>query len=193
MNAIPGTDAPSTRLVTLPNLLSITRVLLVIPFSLVMLSSLSTARLWACIIIIVAAITDKFDGDLARRLHVESEWGRILDPLADKVGVAVVAVVLLLRGEIPPWYVAALLGRDLLIASGGMYIKARSGVVLPSNMMGKWSFGIIGLTLFLIIAGAPQVAVTVLLWVTIVMLVVSLAMYARRFVDVVSRLPGPGI
>ena len=151
---------------TASNLLSLSRAILVIPFALVMLVPAEPQRIWGGVLLFAAMLTDKFDGVLARKLHQETEWGRILDPLADKVGVASVAIVLLLLGDIPLWFVVALLVRDAAIFAGGLYIRARTGVVLPSNQAGKWAVGIVGVTLMVALlkvfpAGMPLYAVRI--------------------------------
>ena len=72
----------SSRFLTVSNLLSISRAVLIIPFVAVILSAIPGSRLWACLIMVVAALTDKFDGVLARRLHEVTDWGKILQPFA---------------------------------------------------------------------------------------------------------------
>ena len=126
---------------TIPNALSLLRLLLPIPFAYVMTAGVPDAKWWAVGIIVLGVITDKLDGDIARWLHCESEWGRILDPLADKVAVGVIALTLLWLGLVPAWFVVLLLARDLLILAGGLYIRKRTGEVLPSNVAGKWAVG----------------------------------------------------
>lgn len=165
------------------NLLSISRALLTIPFAFVMLSSLPTARFWGACIIVLAALTDKFDGLLARKYGYETEWGRILDPLADKAGAATAALVLLKLGDIPAWFVIALIARDLLIFFGGVFVKAKRGVVLASNQAGKWAIGIIALALFTLVVSGQNPVATVLIWASTVMLSVSLGLYVRRFFE----------
>lgn len=183
-------DGPGQRpagFLTLPNVLSLSRALLTIPFAIVMLSSLPSARTWGALIIVVAALTDKLDGDIARIYKVESLWGRILDPLADKIGVIVVGVILLVLKEIPLWYVIALIGRDALILTGGLYLKTVRKTILPSNMTGKWAFGLIGLTLFLFVLGIHSVVTEVLLWCTVAMLLISFGLYVGRFLEVLGH------
>jgi CDP-diacylglycerol--glycerol-3-phosphate 3-phosphatidyltransferase len=169
---------------TLSNLLSISRVLLAIPFAAVMLSSIPSANIWGGVVLAVGALTDKLDGYVARRYHQETEWGRILDPLADKIGVAVVALVLLYLGRLPVWFVAAILSRDIIIFCGGLVLKARTGKVLPSNMTGKWAVGIISVALFLAVLDVAPVLQTVLIVATLIMLTISLVLYVHRFVVV---------
>ena len=171
------------------NVLSLIRAALAIPFALIMLSPLPSARIWGAAIMVVGALTDRYDGILARRWGQETEWGRILDPLADKIGVATVALVLLALHEIPLWYVVALLARDLLIFAGGMVIKIRSGVVLPSHPIGKVAVGIISLALFLLVIQGPSLASTILIWASVVLLLLSFGTYAARFFEEIKKAP----
>jgi CDP-diacylglycerol--glycerol-3-phosphate 3-phosphatidyltransferase len=171
---------------TISNILSITRVFLVILFVIVMLVPASPSRLAGCIILALAALTDNLDGLLARKLHQETDWGRILDPLADKIGMAGVGLVLLVLGEIPLWFLTALLARDLLILLGGLYIRSRSGRILESNWAGKWTVGIVALAFFLATIGAAPGVKDILILGSTVMLALSFLMYVRRFVQVMQ-------
>lgn len=157
------------------------RVVLAIPFALVMLSDSADATLWGIVILAAASLTDKFDGVLARKLNEVTEWGKILDPVADKIGMGVVAVVLVKLGLIPLWFVVGLLGRDLLILAGGIYIKRTRSVVLQSNQLGKWTIGALALTMFAAMLRWTLVT-DIFLWLSAAMLAGSLVFYARRFI-----------
>ena len=174
-------------ILTLPNLLSLSRVFLVILFILVMLVPDPPARWWGLGILLLAALTDKLDGMLARSMHQETEWGRILDPLADKLGVAAAAVLLLYLRWLPFWFVALLLGRDLLILTGGLVVRRKTGEVLPSNMAGKWAVGVFAATLIFVVAEAPPWLVSVGIWISVTMVVVSTIGYVRRFAEVMRK------
>lgn len=86
---------------------------------------------------LLAVATDVLDGWVARRTGTESDWGRILDPLADKIAFAAFLVCLNLMGRVPLWLVLVVVGRDLLIAAGGLAIVGRLGRPLASNIWGK--------------------------------------------------------
>lgn len=174
------------RFFTASNLLSISRALLAIPFAMVMLNHSPESRVWGGALMIAAALTDKFDGVLARKYSQITEWGKILDPLADKVAVAVVGVVLLILGDIPVWFVVTLVLRDLLIFSGGIYIKAKKGLVLQSNEAGKWTVGIVALSLFLMVLDAQSILIDISIWASVVLLIVSFALYVKRFLEVMK-------
>jgi CDP-diacylglycerol--glycerol-3-phosphate 3-phosphatidyltransferase len=171
---------------TAPNLLSISRAFLAIPFVLVMLVPDPPLRVWGAVIIVLAMLTDKFDGVLARRYGQQTEWGKILDPLADKIGVATVALVLLWLGDIPLWFVGALLLRDFLIFGGGMVVKATRGVVLASNQYGKWTVGIVAVTLLLALLGVLPEIRWALLGASAAGLLLSFIMYGARFLEVMN-------
>lgn len=171
---------------TVSNLLSLSRIILIVPFLLITLSTVPHARLWGCLVLAIGMITDNLDGYFARKLHQETELGRILDPLADKLGVAALAVALLLLGSLPLWFVVALLARDFLILGGGIYLKSKRNIVVPSNMAGKWAVNAIAFTLGLALLGAPGIIVDACIAVTVLMLLVSLALYVRRFIEILA-------
>lgn len=168
---------------TISNLLSLSRIALAVLFAVVMFAAIPSATLWGFGILLVAMVTDKLDGDLARRLGQETTWGRILDPLADKIGVGIVCLVLLVRDLVPVWFVALLLGRDLLILAGGVILRARKGVVLPSNMTGKWTVGVIAVALILALLEAPQGVQLGVQVIAATMGGISLALYGKAFLS----------
>ena len=86
---------------------------------------------------LMAVATDALDGWVARRTGTESDWGRVLDPLADKLAFAFFLVTLLVMELVPLWLVAAVLGRDLIIGAGGLAIAGRLGRPPASNIWGK--------------------------------------------------------
>lgn len=175
------------QLFTLPNFLSALRMVLGLPLVLVLTSDMPDARWWAVGIVVLGMLTDKLDGDLARHFHQESEWGRVLDPLADKIAVATFAIVLLWLGIIPLWFVIVLVARDLLILAGGLYLKKRTGEVVPSNTAGKWAVGVISATLLLALIDENMWIVTVGIWLSVAMVLVSTVFYTMRFVDIVRK------
>jgi cardiolipin synthase (CMP-forming) len=170
----------------IPNLLSIARALLAVPFVLVMLSSWPHARWWGAGMMIAGAITDKLDGLMARRYRMETDWGRVLDPLADKVASAAVVVVLLVLNLIPLWFVLTVLGRDVVILIGGIALRLRRNVILPSNETGKWAMGVLAAALFAIVVDSPAWLNGFLVGASCVMLAVSLTLYVVRFMEVLS-------
>ncbi len=174
---------------TIPNALSVLRIVLVGVFLVTIFSGRENARWWGVFWLVLASLTDKLDGDVARWLHAESEWGRILDPLADKIGIGAVAVALLAKGWLPFWFVAILLLRDLLILIGGILIRRKTGEVLPSNMAGKWAVGVIAATMFLALIDDTMPFLTVCMGLSLFMVALSTAVYLKRYVEIMRVTP----
>ena len=120
------------------NLLSFVRLLLVIPAWFAFENfDVPFYRYSVAAIGIFAAITDILDGYLARKLNQITEFGKIIDPLADKVLIAFVVINLFLLNEIPDYYFYLIVGRDILILIGGLVVTKKIGKVLPSDYLGK--------------------------------------------------------
>jgi len=177
----------SETLFTVPNALSILRALLTIPFVAVMLSGEPRARWWGLALLAVAALTDKLDGAFARRHHLVTEWGKILDPVADKIGMAVLAIVLVSLDMIPAWFLAAIIGRDVLILAGGLYLKRTQKIVVPSNVLGKWTVGVLAVAMGLALIGVTGLALDFAIGASVAMLVASFVSYVRTFVLLMKK------
>jgi CDP-diacylglycerol---glycerol-3-phosphate 3-phosphatidyltransferase len=107
----------------------------------------------ALLLFLIAAITDYFDGVIARRHKLETDFGKLMDPLADKVLMAAGFICLLPLKGIPAWVVICIIGREFLI-TGLRLVAANKGVVLPAEKLGKhktvWQMITIGYFLFLL-------------------------------------------
>jgi cardiolipin synthase (CMP-forming) len=129
---MPGTDEArglGDRVFTVPNALSFLRLFMV-PIVVTLLLAGSDGI--AAAFFVLAAVTDFLDGRLARRTG-PTRLGRILDPVADRLMLSSVAVVLAIRGLLPVWAVAILVGRDLLALVGSLVAGSKIGV----NRVGK--------------------------------------------------------
>lgn len=169
------------------NLLSLSRALLSVPFVFVMFSECPSARWWGIGIVAAGILTDRYDGILARKLHQETELGKVLDPLADKIAMGVLAVVLVIKEIVPLWFLLLLITRDLLILVGGVILTARTGRILPSNRWGKWSTGVVSVGLGLALLGLHGGLLTTVLLIGVFFLMVSLGTYVARFVAVLRE------
>ncbi|MDE1462383.1 CDP-alcohol phosphatidyltransferase family protein [Spartinivicinus poritis] len=109
--------SPALSLSYIPNVLTVIRLLLVIP---VALALWWRAYQLAFVLFIVAGLSDGLDGFLARRFNWHSRFGAMVDPLADKLLLVVTYIMLTLTGIIPWWLMAVILGRDLIIVSGAV-------------------------------------------------------------------------
>lgn len=126
---------------TIPNILTLLRVALIpIVVALMLAGTSDTARWWAFYLFVISAVTDFFDGWLARLLNQESDFGRLFDPIADKLLVVAVFFVLVADGTLTGWNVAAVIlivSRELLVSALREYLAERD-VGLPSSWQAKW-------------------------------------------------------
>ena len=155
------------RILTLPNVLTILR-LLAIPVVLVLLAAREDVA--AAAVFVLAAATDFFDGKLARRRGgaASSALGAVLDPVADRLMLSSVAIVLAVRGLLPGAFVAILVGRDLLALLGSLVFrgkikvnkvgKAATAVLMASVVVVMYQPGIIGEVMFYSGVGLSLVA-----------------------------------
>ena len=123
-------------LARLPNALTLGRLLL-IPVFVALMVKAGDAHTWpAGILFGVAGVTDQIDGFLARAWHVESRFGKIADPLADRLLIDAAVVLLVVYGRLPWAGLAIIVARDLLLLAGWRVLAPR-GVELDVNLLGK--------------------------------------------------------
>jgi cardiolipin synthase len=124
------------RVVTIPNALSVARLVGVPVFLWLVLGPHADA--WAVAVLIASAATDWLDGKLARALHQQSRLGEALDPAADRLYIAATLVALAVRGIIPWWLFALLVVRELVVAGALGLLKRRMGFgALQVSFAGK--------------------------------------------------------
>ena len=127
---------PRDRVVTVPNVLSLLRLLGVPLFLWLVLGPHADG--WAVLVLALSGVTDYLDGYLARLLGQTSKLGALLDPAADRLYILSTLAALLVRGVVPLWLVAALVGREVMIAGLVPLLRSRLGVVaLPVHFLGK--------------------------------------------------------
>jgi len=110
----------------LPNALCIVRMLLAIPVAYLLARDEYVATLW---VFAVAAVTDALDGFLAKRFGWESELGKTLDPLADKILLVTAFITLTVVGRVPVWLAVAVVARDVIIGSGALTFRIFFGPI----------------------------------------------------------------
>lgn len=167
---------------TISNLLSISRIFLIIPIGYCLIADFPYHRLWTVGIILIAIATDFLDGYLARKLHQVTDIGKIIDPLADKIAIGGYAILLAWIGELPVWYLVIILLRDILIFSGGLYIRHKKRIIPQSNMLGKIAVNLIAFVLLLatIRIDALEKLLTYTMWLSIAVMIYSVWIYSKR-------------
>jgi CDP-diacylglycerol--glycerol-3-phosphate 3-phosphatidyltransferase len=143
----PAVSAP---LAQLPNALTILRLALV-PVFIVLMAEADGGHSWvAGVVFVVAAVTDQVDGWLARRWHVESAFGKIADPLADRLMIDAAVILLWLDDRLPFVALGLIVLRDVVLV-GGYRVFAGKGIDLNVSMLGKVATWILYASLCLII------------------------------------------
>jgi CDP-diacylglycerol--glycerol-3-phosphate 3-phosphatidyltransferase len=164
----------------LPNVLTIARFAAIPVFAWLYLSAGDGPAWGAGLFFAAAALTDQVDGYLARRWHVESRFGKVADPLADRLMIGTAVVLMWASGRLPPAAAVVILARDLLLVVG-YKLLAPHGFELDVTFLGK-------LATWIVYAGLGFVLVTdegttwplVILWLGIVLALAAGVQYLQR-------------
>ena len=160
----------------LPNKLTIFRVILVIPFVALMLNGYD---LWAVAVFIIARLTDLLDGKIARKYNLITDFGKFMDPLADKLLVCAAMICLVEMGRLPAWMVIVIISREFII-SGFRLVASDNGVVIAASYWGKFKTTfqmLMIIVLILNLGGVFDMIGLVLTWIALILTVVSLIDY----------------
>ena len=174
----------------LPNKLTIARVIMIPFFVLFLLTGMGgAASKWiALAIFIIASLTDLLDGHIARKYNLVTNFGKFMDPLADKLLVCAAMICLVEMGRLPAWIVIVIISREFII-SGFRLIASDNGRVIAASYWGKFKTTFQMLMICLMIADIAQIAVVTaaVMWIALVLTVVSLVDYLVKNKDVLSE------
>ena len=152
----------------LPNKLTMFRVILIPFFIVFLLASLTPYDKWiALVIFIIASLTDLLDGKIARKYNLVTNFGKFMDPLADKLLVCSALICLIELDKIPSWMVIVIIAREFII-SGFRLVASDNGVVIAA-------------------IAALTVVTQIILWIAVVLTVVSLTDYLIKNKDVMKE------
>ena len=177
---------------TAANALSLSRLVLVVPIAVLLWQDGPLG--WLLGLTVAAIMTDWFDGRVARWTQTVSEWGKVIDPVADKFAAIMTVSVLTFRPAeptLPLWFFGVIVGRDLLILAGGAWIARRSGKVLMSAWAGKAASLWLALTILAVILKADPPVLDVCLWMATGLFVFSFGVYVVRYLNAIRRSPPP--
>lgn len=121
----------------IPNALTVSRILIVPIIALLLIYDGVIPSVIAAILFGAATITDVLDGYFARKLHIESDLGKLLDPLADKLLIATVMIMLIPLGRIPAWIVAVVIAREMAV-TGLRGMASERSIIIAANWLGKY-------------------------------------------------------
>ena len=175
----------------LPNAISLLRIFTAPILILLLISPNKKTNLIAAIVFAVAALTDWLDGYLARKMGVETTFGKFLDPLADKLLIATSLVMLIPMGRVPVWMAALIIGREIAV-TGLRAVVSRGGVIISASRLGKYKtvFQIVSVIALLVhykFLGIDfHIVGTAFLWIALVFTLWSGVDYFVRFLKKVK-------
>lgn len=165
----------------LPNKLTVLRMLMIPFFVVFMLTNLGGAngKYIALVIFVVASLTDLLDGHLARKHNLVTNFGKFMDPLADKLLVCSALICLVATGRLAAWMVIVIISREFII-SGFRLIASDNGVVIAASYWGKFktTFQMVMIVLLILdLGGAFRTVEVIVTWIALILTVVSLIDY----------------
>lgn len=176
----------------LPNKLTVFRVILIIPFVLLLLGGyaewgwfstvLGSAAAYtdyiALVIFIIASLTDLLDGKIARKYNLVTNFGKFMDPLADKLLVCSALICLIEMGRIPSWIVIIIISREFII-SGFRLVASDNNVVIAASYWGKFKTTFQMIMVCLMLANIPvlELLTQIIMWIATALTIISLIDY----------------
>ena len=169
----------------LPNKLTTLRVIM-IPFFVFFLlwqnGENRTFRMIALALFIIASLTDLLDGKIARKYNLVTNFGKFMDPLADKLLVCSALICLIELNALPAWMVVIIIiGREFII-SGFRLIASDNGVVIAASYWGKFktTFQMVSVVLLILDIPALAFVTTICVWIALLLTIVSLVDYIYK-------------
>ena len=175
----------------LPNKLTILRVIM-IPFFVAALlydgGANQNMRYVAAALFIIASLTDMLDGKIARKYNLVTNFGKFMDPLADKLLVCSALICMIELRELPAWMVIIIVSREFII-SGFRLVASDNGVVIAASYWGKFktTFQMIGVVLLIFNIPALSMVTTIVIWIALALTVISLVDYVVKNAGVLTE------
>ena len=168
----------------LPNKLTVLRVILIPFFVAAVLFDEGDSQIFrylAASIFIVASLTDMLDGKIARKYNLVTNFGKFMDPLADKLLVCAALICLVELEQLPAWMVIVIVSREFII-SGFRLVAAEQGIVIAASYWGKFktTFQMIAIILMIVDLRVLNPATWLCTWIAVILTVVSLVDYIQK-------------
>ena len=185
------------------NRITLSRLLLTVIFVIALNSSWPYARTTALVIFLIAGLTDFIDGEIARRYGLITNFGKLMDPLVDKIMLAAAFISLVPLKAVPAWAATTIVARDFLI-TGLRLMASAKGRILPAESLGKQktSWQVITVLFFLGLFSASELrfaneesvwwlrawnqAGPILVWITVALTLYSGLAYAWRYRELIA-------
>ena len=170
----------------LPNKLTIIRILMVPVFVLFLLTELGGRfnNLITLVLFVTASLTDLLDGYLARKNNLVTNFGKFMDPLADKLLVCSALICFVATKQLPAWMVIVIIAREFII-SGFRLIASDEGVVIAASYWGKVKTTVQIIMIIALIIEFPYALI--IAWIAVILTVVSLVDYIGKNIQVIKK------
>ena len=145
-------------------------------------------RYVAAALFIIASLTDMLDGKIARKYNLVTNFGKFIDPLADKLLVCSALICMIELRELPAWMVIIIISREFII-SGFRLVASDNGVVIAASYWGKFktTFQMIGVVLLIFNIPALSTLTTIIVWIALALTVISLVDYIVKNAGVLTE------
>ena len=145
-------------------------------------------RYVAAALFIIASLTDMLDGKIARKYNLVTNFGKFMDPLADKLLVCSALICMIELRELPAWMVIIIISREFII-SGFRLVASDNGVVIAASYWGKFktTFQMIGVVLLIFNIPALSMVTTIVIWIALALTVISLVDYVVKNAGVLTE------
>lgn len=145
-------------------------------------------RYVAAALFIIASLTDMLDGKIARKYNLVTNFGKFMDPLADKLLVCSALICMIELRELPAWMVIIIISREFII-SGFRLVASDNGVVIAASYWGKFktTFQMIGVVLLIFNILALSTLTTIIVWIALALTVISLVDYIVKNAGVLTE------
>ena len=166
----------------LPNKLTTFRVVLIPFFVVFMLADVTAYDKWiALAVFIIASLTDLLDGYIARKYNLVTNFGKFMDPLADKLLVCSALICLVELGQLPAWMVIVIVSREFII-SGFRLVAAEQGIAIAASYWGKFKTTFQMIAVILMIVNLPVLGLltSACTWIALILTIVSLVDYLMK-------------
>ncbi len=175
----------------LPNKLTVLRVIMIPFFVVFMLMDITgEADKWiALAIFIVASLTDLLDGKIARKYNLVTNFGKFMDPLADKLLVSAAMICMIEKGMLASWIVIIIISREFII-SGFRLVASDGGIVIAASYWGKFKTVfqmMMIIVLIMDLGGVFDIIGTALVWIALALTIVSLIDYVIKNKQVLTQ------
>ena len=175
----------------LPNKLTLLRVVMIPIFVVLLLYKGGQdhgLRIAALLVFCLASLTDFLDGQIARRQHLVTDFGKFMDPLADKLLVCSALICLIELNQLPAWYVIIIIAREFII-SGFRLVAADNGIVIAASWWGKFKTTFQMLTVILLIINIPalKTVTDIMAIIALLLTIISLIDYMAKNIRVITE------